>query len=56
MTCLMIGVRPEIDTFGRLKLVEHASLKELGRPKIDVLVNCSGVFGDLFINQVILVA
>jgi magnesium chelatase subunit H len=27
------------------------SLEELGRPRIDVVVNCSGVFRDLFINQ-----
>ena len=26
-------------------------LEELGRPRIDVVVNCSGVFRDLFINQ-----
>ncbi|EFN57307.1 hypothetical protein CHLNCDRAFT_143921 [Chlorella variabilis] len=27
------------------------SLEELGRPRIDVVVNCSGVFRDLFVNQ-----
>jgi magnesium chelatase subunit H len=30
------------------------SLEELGRPRIDVVVNCSGVFRDLFINQMAL--
>ncbi|XP_015949743.1 magnesium-chelatase subunit ChlH, chloroplastic [Arachis duranensis] len=47
----MIGVRPVADTFGRVNRVESVSLEELGRPRIDVVVNCSGVFRDLFINQ-----
>jgi magnesium chelatase subunit H len=48
----MIGVMPVADTFGRVNRVELVSLEELGRPRIDVVVNCSGVFRDLFINQV----
>nr|UKI61040.1 magnesium-chelatase subunit ChlH [Cymbidium hybrid cultivar] len=47
----MIGVQPVADTFGRVNRVEPVSLEELGRPRIDVVVNCSGVFRDLFINQ-----
>ncbi|KAK8918307.1 hypothetical protein KSP39_PZI021205 [Platanthera zijinensis] len=47
----MIGVRPVSDTFGRVNRVEIVGLEELGRPRIDVVVNCSGVFRDLFINQ-----
>ncbi|THG14934.1 hypothetical protein TEA_018943 [Camellia sinensis var. sinensis] len=47
----MIGVLPIADTFGRVNRVEPVSLEELGRPRIDVVVNCSGVFRDLFINQ-----
>ncbi|XP_020224687.1 magnesium-chelatase subunit ChlH, chloroplastic [Cajanus cajan] len=47
----MIGVMPVSDTFGRVNRVEPVSLEELGRPRIDVVVNCSGVFRDLFINQ-----
>ncbi|CAN6444830.1 unnamed protein product [Victoria cruziana] len=47
----MVGVRPVADTFGRVNKVEPVSLEELGRPRIDVVVNCSGVFRDLFINQ-----
>jgi magnesium chelatase subunit H len=31
--------------------VELIPLEELGRPRIDVVCNCSGVFRDLFINQ-----
>ncbi|XWS66347.1 hypothetical protein CRYUN_Cryun05aG0191500 [Craigia yunnanensis] len=47
----MIGVSPVADTFGRVNRVEPVSIEELGRPRIDVVVNCSGVFRDLFINQ-----
>ncbi|TVT97973.1 hypothetical protein EJB05_56744, partial [Eragrostis curvula] len=47
----MIGVQPIADTFGRVNRVEPVSLEELGRPRVDVVVNCSGVFRDLFINQ-----
>ncbi|KAM7505460.1 hypothetical protein LguiB_004364 [Lonicera macranthoides] len=47
----MIGVRPVADSLGRVNRVETVSLEELGRPRVDVVVNCSGVFRDLFINQ-----
>ncbi|KAL7097904.1 hypothetical protein ACP275_10G172500 [Erythranthe tilingii] len=47
----MIGVKPVADTIGRVNRVEIVSLEELGRPRVDVVVNCSGVFRDLFINQ-----
>ena len=47
----MIGCRPVADSLGRVNRVEPVSLEELGRPRIDVVVNCSGVFRDLFINQ-----
>ncbi|KAM7270306.1 hypothetical protein ACFE04_029520 [Oxalis oulophora] len=47
----MIGVLPVADSLGRVNRVEVVSLEELGRPRIDVVVNCSGVFRDLFINQ-----
>ncbi|KAH7843049.1 hypothetical protein Vadar_012130 [Vaccinium darrowii] len=47
----MIGVLPVADAFGRVNRVEPVSLEELGRPRVDVVVNCSGVFRDLFINQ-----
>jgi magnesium chelatase subunit H len=48
----MIGVNPIADNLGRVNRVEPVSLEELGRPRVDVVVNCSGVFRDLFINQV----
>ena len=47
----MVGVKPMPDSLGRINKLELISLEELGRPRIDVVVNCSGVFRDLFINQ-----
>ena len=34
--------------------IQVMSLEELGRPRVDVVVNCSGVFRDLFVNQMLL--
>jgi magnesium chelatase subunit H len=48
---LMVGVKPMPDALGRVNKLELISLEELGRPRIDVVVNCSGVFRDLFVNQ-----
>ncbi|MEB3338096.1 MAG: magnesium chelatase subunit H [Leptolyngbyaceae bacterium] len=48
---LLVGVRPVADSLGRVNKLELISLQELGRPRVDVVVNCSGVFRDLFINQ-----
>lgn len=50
----LIGAKPLPDPLGRINKVELISLEELGRPRIDVVVNCSGVFRDLFINQMAL--
>ncbi len=50
----MVGAKPVPDSFGRVNKLELLSLEELGRPRIDVVVNCSGVFRDLFINQMAL--
>lgn len=47
----MVGVKPLPDALGRVNKLELIPLEELGRPRIDVVVNCSGVFRDLFINQ-----
>ena len=47
----MVGVRPMPDSLGRVNQLEVIPLEELGRPRIDVVVTCSGVFRDLFINQ-----
>jgi magnesium chelatase subunit H len=50
----MVGVKPLPDSLGRVNKLELIPLAELGRPRIDVVVNCSGVFRDLFINQMAL--
>lgn len=47
----LIGVRPLPDALGRINNVELVPLEELGRPRIDVVVNCSGIFRDLFLSQ-----
>ena len=47
----LVGVRPVPDSLGRVNKLELLTLEELGRPRIDVVVSCSGVFRDLFINQ-----
>merc|ERR1719277_969605 len=47
----LVGVRPVPDALGRVNKLELIPLEELGRPRIDVVVSCSGVFRDLFINQ-----
>ncbi|MCY4360501.1 MAG: cobaltochelatase subunit CobN, partial [Cyanobacteria bacterium MAG APA_bin_95] len=49
-----LGVQPKADTIGRVNKLELVPLEVLGRPRIDVVVNCSGVFRDLFINQMAL--
>ncbi|MEL7083676.1 MAG: magnesium chelatase subunit H [Cyanobacteria bacterium J06597_1] len=50
----MVGVRPQPDSLGRVNKLELIALEELGRPRVDVVINCSGVFRDLFINQMAL--
>lgn len=47
----LAGVRPISDSIGRVNKLELIPLEELGRPRVDVVVSCSGVFRDLFINQ-----
>ena len=47
---MLAGVRPIADSLGRVNKLELFP-EELGRLGIDVVVTCSGVFRDLFINQ-----
>jgi magnesium chelatase subunit H len=47
----LVGIKPASDSLGRVNKLEVLTLEELGRPRIDVVVNCSGVFRDLFVNQ-----
>ncbi|NEP62896.1 MAG: magnesium chelatase subunit H, partial [Symploca sp. SIO2G7] len=49
-----VGVKPVPDALGRVNKLKIISLEELGRPRIDVVINCSGVFRDLFVNQMAL--
>lgn len=49
-----VGVKPLPDSLGRVNKLELIPIEELGRPRVDVVVNCSGVFRDLFINQMAL--
>jgi len=49
-----VGVKPVPDALGRVNKLELIPLDDLGRPRIDIVVNCSGVFRDLFINQMAL--
>ncbi|KAF5828119.1 magnesium protoporphyrin chelatase [Dunaliella salina] len=51
---VMVGIRPVADALGRVNKLEVIPLEELGRPRVDVVVNCSGVFRDLFVNQMLL--
>mmetsp|Transcript_14597 Transcript_14597/g.29958 ORF Transcript_14597/g.29958 Transcript_14597/m.29958 type:complete len:1409 (+) Transcript_14597:54-4280(+) len=51
---MLVGVMPSSDALGRVNKLVLIPLEELGRPRIDVVVSCSGVFRDLFINQMAL--
>merc|ERR1719502_2323007 len=51
---MLVGVRPVPDALGRVNSLELIPLEDLNRPRVDVVVTCSGVFRDLFINQMAL--
>ena len=44
----LLGVRPVRDSLNRATEVEPMPLRELGRPRIDVVMTVSGIFRDLF--------
>src|SRR5215813_5631647 len=44
----LLGVRPVRDRLNRVTTVEPILLKELNRPRIDVVLTVSGIFRDLF--------
>jgi magnesium chelatase subunit H len=52
----LLGARPRFDDYGRLAGAELISLKELGRPRIDVVVTLSGIFRDLLPLQTRMIA
>jgi magnesium chelatase subunit H len=47
----LLGARAIQDELGKVSDVELISLKELGRPRIDVVVTVSGIFRDLLHHQ-----
>ncbi|MGI8589141.1 MAG: magnesium chelatase subunit H [Chloroflexia bacterium] len=50
----LIGAAPTRDALGRVAGVRLAPLAELGRPRMDVVATCSGIFRDLLPNQLVL--
>jgi len=48
---VLLGVEPLVDDLGRVHDVRLLPLRQLGRPRIDVVVTASGIFRDLFANQ-----
>ena len=48
----LMGAKPRFDSYGRLSGAELISLKDLGRPRIDVMVTLSGIFRDLLPLQI----
>eukprot|EP00959_Pyramimonas_sp_CCMP1952_P328392 6875225-Pyramimonas_sp.AAC.1 len=47
-----VGARPVKEGTGRIVRFELIPLEELGRPRVDVLANMSGIFRDSFVNVV----
>ncbi|WP_425099389.1 magnesium chelatase subunit H [Tropicibacter sp. S64] len=52
----LIGAKPRFDNFGRLSGADLVPLKDLGRPRIDVIMTLSGIFRDLLPLQTKLLA
>jgi magnesium chelatase subunit H len=52
----LMGARPRHDSYGRLAGAALIPLGDLGRPRIDVLINLSGIFRDLLPLQTRLLA
>ncbi|MGQ9498330.1 MAG: cobaltochelatase subunit CobN [Desulfotomaculales bacterium] len=50
----LLGVKPRWDASGRVVDLELISPGELGRPRIDVIMVVTGLFRDLFKNQIFL--
>ncbi len=50
----LLGVRPQWDSAGKVVGLELISTGESGRPRIDVIMVATGLFRDLFKNQIIL--
>jgi len=48
----LIGAETTVDELGKVTSVRLLPLEELGRPRIDVVLNVSGIFRDLLSHQV----
>jgi len=52
----LMGATPRFDSFGRLCGVDLIPIRELGRPRIDVVITTSGIFRDLMPLQMRMLA
>ncbi len=52
----LMGVKPRLDSYGRVAGAVLTPLEELGRPRIDVVITLSGIFRDLMPLQIRLLA
>lgn len=52
----LMGVKPRLDSYGRVAGAVLIPLEELGRPRIDVVITLSGIFRDLMPLQIRLLA
>ncbi len=52
----LMGAQPRFDSYGRLCGAKLVPLKELGRPRVDVVMTLSGIFRDLLPLQMKLLA
>lgn len=52
----MLGVEPVRDTYGRVSELRLISAEELGRPRVDVVVQTSGQFRDLAASRLMLIS
>lgn len=52
----MLGVEPVRDTYGRVSELHLIPAEELGRPRIDVVVQTSGQFRDLAASRLMLIS
>jgi magnesium chelatase subunit H len=51
-----MGALPRFDSYGRIAGAQLVSLKDLGRPRVDVVITLSGIFRDLMPLQIRLLA
>jgi magnesium chelatase subunit H len=47
----LLGARPLVDELGKVSDVQLIPLRELGRPRVDVVITVSGIFRDLLSHQ-----